>query len=350
MWRRNFVRGGSWMLAVAGLFLPGGSSRAAGFAYANFSLPSQLLFQRDATVFQNRLRLTPAERGKIGGVWFETKQNVQGGFETTFQFQFTEKSEFGADGLAFVLQNHERPVLGGGGGGIGFAGETNALAVKFDPWHRERSVFLSVPYQPYDEVAVVTGRSPNEPLTPVDAIASVTNEVMFVDQKVHTAKIVYVPGNLQVFLDDLENPLMTVYVNVAKVMNLDQGRAWVGFTAATGDEYYNQDVLSWSFAPLNSAADGFQIRATIPAAPQPETIAPLQSVNSTYTANATPSSPVPLPVDPFGYALPADVSLTHQIEASTDLVHWTTLTNTVFYFRDLESSNYNQHFYRFRLK
>ena len=127
MWRRNFVRGGSWMLAVAGLFLPGGSSRAAGFAYANFSLPSQLLFQRDATVFQNRLRLTPAERGKIGGVWFETKQNVQGGFETTFQFQFTEKSEFGADGLAFVLQNHERPVLGGGGGGIG-------LQAKRTPW------------------------------------------------------------------------------------------------------------------------------------------------------------------------------------------------------------------------
>jgi hypothetical protein len=56
-------------------------------------------------------------------------------------------------------------------------------------------------------------------------------------------------------------------------------------------------------------------------------------------------------VDPsFGYALPAGVGLTHQVEASTDLVHWTALTNTAFYFRDLESSNYNQHFYRFRLK
>jgi hypothetical protein len=239
-------------------------------------------------------------------------------------------------------------VLGGGGGGIGFAGETNAVAVKFDPWHRERSVFLSAPYQPYDEVAVVAGRSPNEPLSSVDAIASVTNAVMFVDQKVHTVKIVYVPGNLQVFLDDLENPLMTVYVNVAKVMNLDQGRAWVGFTAATGDEYYNQDVLSWSFATLDNAAAGYQDRATIPAALQQEAIAPLQSV---YAGNNAPSSPVSLPVDPsFGYALPADVSLTHQVETSTDLVHWAALTNAVFYFRDLQSSNYNQHFYRFRLK
>jgi len=334
------------MLAVAGFLLPSASSRAGGFAYADFRTASNLILQCDATVFQNRLRLTPAIMGERGGAWFETKQNVQDGFETTFQFQFTDKGGLGADGLAFVIQNHPIPRVGGGGGCIGFAGLTNALAVKFDPYHLER--FVSSPYQPYDEVAVVAGRSPNEPLSPFDAIASVTNEVMFVDQKVHTAKIVYVPGNLQVFLDDLENPLMTVYVNVAKVMTLDQGRAWVGFTAATGADWYNQDVLSWSFATLNNTAAGFQIRATIPAAPQPEATAPLQPV---YAGNNASPSPVPLPVDPsFGYALPAGVGLTHQVEASTDLVHWTALTNTAFYFRDLESSNYNQHFYRFRLK
>jgi hypothetical protein len=58
-----------------------------------------------------------------------------------------------------------------------------------------------------------------------------------------------------------------------------------------------------------------------------------------------------LPVDPsFGYALPGEIGLTHQIEASTDLIHWTPVTNVILYFRDPESTNYDQRFYRFREK
>ena len=70
--------------------------------------------------------------------------------------------------------------------------------------------------------------------------------------------MVYVPGNLQLFLDDLENPLMTVYVNLAKVMDLDNGRAWVGFTAATGADWQNQDLIRWIF---DSPEDAIQYDA-----------------------------------------------------------------------------------------
>jgi hypothetical protein len=53
------------------------------------------------------------------------------------------------------------------------------------------------------------------------------------------------------------------------------------------------------------------------------------------------------PVTPFGYRLPPGIAMTHSIEASTDLVHWSPLTNTALYFQDLESSNYPTRFYRF---
>jgi len=56
----------------------------------------------------------------------------------------------------------------------------------------------------------------------------------------------------------------------------------------------------------------------------------------------------PLAIDPsFGYRLPDGIGLTYPIEASTNLVEWTPLTNALFYFRDPESTNYPQRFYRF---
>lgn len=342
---RNMKAFCAGLILVTGYLFSVVTGNATGFAYDNFASPSLLLFQRDAVVFQDRLRLTPAERGKRGGVWFAAQQSVQNGFQTAFQFQFTDKGGFGADGLAFVIEGGETPRLSGGGSAMGFAHLTNALAVKFDPYHLRKS---DVAYKPYDEVAVVAGRSPEDRLSPYDSIASVTNEVMFVDQKIHTAEIVYVPGKLQVFLDDLEKPLITAGLDVSAAMNLIGGKAWVGFTAATGADYYNQDVLNWSFDSSGDASvtpEG----ALSASSPRTQASAPSASVIPAYAGSVTASPSPPLPVDPsFGYGLPSDVGLTHQIETSTDLVHWAPLTNAVFYFRDLESTNYQQRFYRFR--
>jgi hypothetical protein len=69
---------------------------------------------------------------------------------------------------------------------------------------------------------------------------------------------------------------------------------------------------------------------------------------STYVGS---SSPAPLVNDPaFGHALPGGIGLTHQVEVSTDLVHWTAATNVVLYFKDLDSTNYSERFYRFQGK
>lgn len=50
----------------------------------------------------------------------------------------------------------------------------------------------------------------------------------------------------------------------------------------------------------------------------------------------------------FGYRLPEGVRLTREVEASSDLIHWVTATNLLFYFRDLDSTKYSQRFYQFR--
>jgi len=331
-------------LIVIGLAFSGAPSPAANLSYTYFDSSAGLILQANAGLFQGKLRISPAIAGLgYGGAWLIEKQPVKNGFETTFQIQITEKHSSGADGMAFVIQNGEQPALGQTGQGLGYGGQTNQFVVHFDNYHWGDHPTAGR----YDEIAVQAAATPTTPLynKASNFLASVNRQVNYSDGAVHTVKIVYVPGNFQVFLDDLENPLMTVYVNLAKVMDLDAGRAWVGFTASSGADWQNHDLVSWSF---DSAADAIPTPALT--TPPMHIVTPTPSPLPIYLGNNAPTSPTaPAPVDPnFGYALPSDVRMTHQIEASTNMADWTPLTNASFYFRDQESTNYPWRFYRFQ--
>jgi Legume lectin domain len=340
--KKTFI--GLATLGVIGLAFTSEPSLAANFTYPDFNSTNGLILQEHAGPFKGRLRISPAIAGwGYGGVWFDAKQPVKNGFETTFQIQITDKHCSGADGMAFVIQNAAKPALGQTGQGLGYGGVTNQFVVHFDNYHWGDHPTAGR----YDEIAVLAAPSPTEPLynIPANIIASANKQVVYSDGAVHTVRIVYVPGNLQVFLDDLENPLMTVYVNLAKLMNLDDDRAWVGFTAASGMDWQNHDLVSWKF---NSSDDATPNPVRI--SPQPEVSDPTPLPAPVYVAENMQASPTtPLPMDAsFGYRLPDDVGLTHQIEASTDLVAWIPLTNASYYFRDQDSTNYPQRFYRFQ--
>jgi hypothetical protein len=318
-------------------------SRADTFSYPDFRSQTGLILQGFTAPFEGKMRLTPAAGGKgRGGLWRETKQSVKDGFETTFQIQITDKYVHGADGIAFAIENNTPPQIGLAGGNICYGGLTNLLVVKFDNYHWQDHTYGS-----YDEIAVLAASTPTTPLWDAvsNTLASVTNHVVFSDGAVNTAKIVYVPGNLRVYLDDLENPLMTVYVNLAREVDLDEGRAWVGFTAATGADWQNQDVVSWSFASDDTASRLAREMARMRLGNDP-----LATPAPSLFASPDPATPgaTPLAIDgAFGYSLPGNVALTHGIEASTDLIHWTPLTNALLYFRDPDSANYTRRFYRF---
>ena len=60
-------------------------------------------------------------------------------------------------------------------------------------------------------------------------------------------KIEYVPGTLIVYVDDMELPVLAVKVDLSNILEIEDGKAWVGFTAATWDAYENHDILNWAF-------------------------------------------------------------------------------------------------------
>jgi len=129
-------------------------------------------------------------------------------------------------------------------------------------------------------------------------------------------------------------------------MNLDQGRAWVGFTAASGADWQNHDLISWTF---DSAEEATQQNDTHSSS-QMQIVNPVPPPSPSMFSGQNISAPLttPLAIDPsFGYRVPDDVGSINPIETSTNLVEWTPLTNAIFYFRDPESTNYPQRFYRF---
>ena len=89
---------------------------------------SALSLNYGATVTGGLLQLTDGGVGEDRSAWFATEVPVQS-FITNFTFQQLNAS---ADGMTFAIQGDNIWALGDPGGGLGYQGITNSVAVKFD--------------------------------------------------------------------------------------------------------------------------------------------------------------------------------------------------------------------------
>lgn len=246
---------GRCRLACIALFLVAiVANRAdAQIRFDDFASTEGLSLVGDARVSGKVLRLTPARAEKSGAFWFRDKQSVRSGFETTFQFQLTRQNRFsqwrGTDGFAFVLQNSGPDALGGMGSALGFGvGDSTwphpgipwAVSVFFDTYRNKEEGDPSSNY-----IGIRVNGNPSETRWPPTRLAdSPSLKVRLTDGHTHTARIVFQPPVLSVFLDGA--PVVEAIVDLSTATDRE-GRAWVGFTAATGGGWQNHDILSWSF-------------------------------------------------------------------------------------------------------
>ncbi len=220
------------------------SPLAAQFNYCSLGSLDDVALNGSARRLTDRIRLVPARGWQGGAAWFRTKQRVADGFECTFSFQVSEPGSNrpfvpGADGIAFVLQNSSISE-GGRGGGIGYEGIVNSIAVEFDTYDNNPE---GNPEPNGNHVSVQTrGREPNSPLQEFSLGSTKAIPNLKAGAR-HIAKVRYQAGELQVFVDDLHNPVLTVAVRVDSLLNLDDGRCWMGFTAATGESWANFDLF-----------------------------------------------------------------------------------------------------------
>ncbi|MBM3786446.1 MAG: PEP-CTERM sorting domain-containing protein [Acidobacteria bacterium] len=241
-----------------------GAAAAVSFQFEGFGAAPNLTLVQNAALTANRLRLTPALENQLGGAWYDTAVNVQGGFSTRFQFQFTERgghtpdwepgvSNNGADGIAFVIQNAAPAPIGLFASGIGYYGIANSLAVEFDTWHNKPSYC-----EPNgNHIAVNTmGTAENRPEHCQDLDGAPSNPTLGIatpavdmsNGAIYDALINYRPGQLSVYFGNTLVPILTVNVDLATTLNLANGTdAYIGFTSSTGGAWENHDILRWSY-------------------------------------------------------------------------------------------------------
>ena len=271
----------------------------------------------------NRLRLTPGAPHSSGALYHKTKVYVRDGFNTTFHFQvsgrnqacvskleahataqkgtvFTQHynlcSEGGSDGFAFVIHNAGLDARGRPGGGLGYAGMKDTLAVEFDMFANSdlgdpNDMHVAVHVPGYGLVSTSssstrigfytylreTGRNLQDGLPHFARIVYTQGLTYDPAQQPqwkassHLSKFIKADGlgTLRVFVDDFQIAVINLPISLKYAINLgDDGKAFAGsvfvanfwrakashvfspfrFTGSTGDAWQHHDILSWQFS------------------------------------------------------------------------------------------------------
>ena len=222
-----------------------------------------------------RLRLTPARPSATSSVFRLEAAPVLAGFETGFTFQVTAHSRactlvkdrafgvrshqscsvHGGDGFAFVVHNDGAGSAALGGGGMGYGGLSNALAVEFDTWYNpEPAVADSI----FDHVSIQASPPGGEGVVTMGADTRLgqLRRANIGDGLIHAVRIVYSPilrydllpffsgsaalldalkdggegrrlGTLVLYFDDMDTPLLAVPLNLNVLLRLPEDQAYV---------------------------------------------------------------------------------------------------------------------------
>ena len=150
---------------------------------ASFAIPDSCQSTRNKKFILNKdalyqgndcYLLTKDLNAQVGSVWYEDKIDLRVPFDIYFQINLGCLDQWGADGIAFVLQ----PIstsLGASGGGLGYQGIDPSIVIEFDTWENGNSNDPS-----YDHIAIMKNGStqhvgPNNLAGPVPILPGAAN-------------------------------------------------------------------------------------------------------------------------------------------------------------------------------
>lgn len=198
-------------LAVLGSLVSYGVAPVSRFAPdpTSFHATRELSLNGRPAAYNRFVQLTPAMDIEAGSCWIRRPQKILYGFGTIFQFRLDRNSLTGpAAEFTFVVQSPS----------------DRRLEVRFVP----------------GEIAVAAGHE-------LSTITSTQLVPDFADGSLHTAKIEYTADRLLIYADDLVLPLLAVRIDLDRALQLDHGRAQIGFRSAAIDRLEGNDGLNWAF-------------------------------------------------------------------------------------------------------
>jgi LysM repeat protein len=218
-------------VATATYTISTGSTTYINYPSSGFTA-SSLSLNYGATVTGGLLQITDGGTAEERSAWFASKVPVQS-FITDFTFQ---QSNAAADGMTFAIQGNSIWSLGDPGGGLGYEGIANSVAVKFDLYNNAG--------EGIDSTGLYTdGAAPTVPA--VNLSSTVIN--LHSGDVMH-AHMVFDGTNLTMTLTDtVTNGTVTEVFPVNIPGMVGGNTAYVGFTGSTGSTTATQNVLSWTY-------------------------------------------------------------------------------------------------------
>jgi hypothetical protein len=204
----------------------------------------------------NDLRLTSAGPNQAGAGYSNTAITLGANatFSTSFQFRITNPGGINpADGLTFVLSAGSGG-LGASGGGIGYQGVNNSLAIEFDTFNNGGADANSSNHIGVNQNGSLNSSPLVNPYgrSTCDFAAGSTylNPGCMANGNIWTVFINYDGALLDVVVQDGSAAQFVVIndlaINIAGV--LGSTNAFVGFTSGTGAGWANHDILNWQLA------------------------------------------------------------------------------------------------------
>jgi hypothetical protein len=240
------------------------------FNYSNFKNIDGLVpvFDAKQNVNSSSITMNLLLEYTKGAIWNREPMKVQNGFTTEWSFRMTspvegkihETSYTGADGLAFVVQNSDKATqaIGICGSGMGYSGISNAIAAEIDLFANNKEQLEDKKDPNGNHIALFSNGSRKlNAFHNEDCVATSTNiPLLKSDGTVYFGKIEYDAEARAFKMWISETPnfkepnlLITNFDLDQKIKMQNDGKAYVGFTAATGDHYQQHEILSWSFCP-----------------------------------------------------------------------------------------------------
>jgi fibronectin type 3 domain-containing protein len=228
-----------------------GPNFAGGFAGTN----NLFTFNGSPRISGSSLLLTDGSLAQNGSVYFDTAQNISN-FSTQFQFQTTGSWPL-ADGFTFIIQNAGLNAVGGSGGGLGYTGILNSVAIKFDIYDNAG--------EGTDSTGVYSNGAVPQQNNSIDLSASGFNLRSYDPS---TCSLSYDGTTLTETLTDLITAATVTETYVINIPQLVGGNtAFVGFTASDGSITSVQNVSNWTFSSAAAASNPPAAPTNVAAAP-----------------------------------------------------------------------------------
>ena len=238
-------------------------AKAAPISFVDFSDISSLTLNGSATQAGNALRLVSTSRVEAGSTFLTDAIDLSddgGSFSTNFSFQITNSgggTSGGADGLTFTLQGNDPTAIGSTGGFLGYAGIGGS-----SPYQDIIGKSVAIEFDTYKNSNVTPGPANND-ISANHVGIDVNGDWNSVAQanvaeSLKGGDIFHAWIDYDGLSDILEVRLSTGIIRPADIILshaldipsiLGRTSGFMGFTAGTGGEYGNHDILAWDINP-----------------------------------------------------------------------------------------------------